>query len=160
MLKKRTLLYVAGCVWSIAGGMLITRALLALIAIQNWLLLEIIIGLIAGICFYIFMFTRISKKHITRISLIKVDKPCFFSFFNFKELYFNVNNDNSRNTLRKTNITISSLLIHILFSNGHTIVAFSVSIFQGWNKKYNSDMSSEYQVMSIEKNIINNNTKQ
>jgi len=82
--KKRTLLYVAGCVWCFAGGMLISRALISLIEIQHMLSLELFLGVIGGLCFYIFLFTKISKKHITRISLIKVDFPCFFSFFNFK----------------------------------------------------------------------------
>ena len=81
---KRTLLYVAGCVWCFAGSMLITRALRSLIEIQHMLSLELFLGVIGGLCFYIFLFTKISKKHITRISLIKADFPCFFSFFNFK----------------------------------------------------------------------------
>lgn len=82
--KKRTLLYIAGCVWCFAGSILITRALISLIEIQHMLSLELFLGIIGGLCFYIFLFTKISKKHITRISLIKADLPCFFSFFNFK----------------------------------------------------------------------------
>jgi quinol-cytochrome oxidoreductase complex cytochrome b subunit len=102
--KKRTLLYIAGCVWCIAGGMLITRALLALIAIHHLLLLDIIIGMIAGICFFVFMFTKISKKHITRISLIKVDFPCFFSFFNLRSYILMTIMISAGITLRKINI--------------------------------------------------------
>jgi hypothetical protein len=102
--KKRTLLYVAGCAWTIAGGMLITRALLALIAIQHMLWLEIMIGIIAGSCFYIFMFTKISKKHITRISLMKADYPCFFSFFNVRSYILMTVMISAGITLRKTNV--------------------------------------------------------
>ena len=46
--------------------------------------MEISIGIIAGCFFYILLFAGISKKHITRINLIKIDNPCFFSFFNFR----------------------------------------------------------------------------
>ncbi len=102
--KKRTLLYIAGCVWCFAGGMLITRALIALIAIDHLLLLDIIIGIIAGICFFVFMFTKISKKHITRISLIQIDYPCFFSFFNVRSYILMSVMITAGITLRKINI--------------------------------------------------------
>jgi hypothetical protein len=82
--SKRTLLFVAGSAWSFAGGMLIIRGLLVLVPIHHFLFPELFIALIFGICFYVLLFTRISKKHIQRISLIKADYPCFFSFFNFK----------------------------------------------------------------------------
>ncbi|MGD0710179.1 MAG: hypothetical protein ABR968_03285 [Bacteroidales bacterium] len=128
--KKRTLLFIAGCAWSIAGGMLITRALLALIAIQNWLLLEIIIGLIAGSCFYIFMFTRISKKHITRISLIKVDNPCFFSFFNLRSYILMTIMISAGITLRKTNIIDPAYLYTFYLAMGIPLLLSAFRFFR------------------------------
>jgi hypothetical protein len=82
--KRRTLLLIAGCAWSIAGGILILRSLAHLIGVNSHLALEIGIGIIFGSLFYLILFTRISKKHITRIQLIAIDNPCFFSFFNFR----------------------------------------------------------------------------
>ena len=82
--KRRTLLLIAGCAWSIAGGILIFRSLVHLIGVNSHLVLEIGIGIIFGSLFYLILFTRISKKHITRIQLITIDNPCFFSFFNFR----------------------------------------------------------------------------
>ena len=82
--RRRTLLLIAGCAWSIAGGILIFRSLAYLIGVNHNLLLEIISGIGFGILFYILLFARISKKHIKRITLIKIDNPCFFSFFNFR----------------------------------------------------------------------------
>jgi hypothetical protein len=75
---------VAGCVWTIAGGILFTRSLIHLIGVNHHLGLEIGIGIVFGMLFYILLFARISKKHIARITLIKIDNPCFFSFFNFR----------------------------------------------------------------------------
>jgi hypothetical protein len=46
--------------------------------------LEIIFGIVFGAMFYILLFARISTKHITRINLIEINNPCFFSFFNFR----------------------------------------------------------------------------
>jgi hypothetical protein len=82
--RKRTLLLIAGCAWSIAGGILIFRSLLHLIVVNHNLAMEIGIGVVFGALFYILLFARISKKHITRITLIKIENPCFFSFFNFR----------------------------------------------------------------------------
>ena len=81
---KRTLLLIAGCAWSIAGGILISRSLIHLIGVNHLLAMEIGIGIVIGCLFYILLFARISKKHITRINLIEIDNPCFFSFFNFR----------------------------------------------------------------------------
>jgi hypothetical protein len=81
---RRSLLLIAGCAWSIAGGILITRSLVYLIGVNHHLALEIALGIAFGIIFYLVLFTRISKKHITRIKLITIDNPCFFSFFNFR----------------------------------------------------------------------------
>jgi len=81
---KRTLLLIAGCAWSIAGGILISRSLIHLIGVNHNLAMEIGIGIGFGSLFYILLFARISKKHITRINLIEIDNPCFFSFFNLR----------------------------------------------------------------------------
>jgi hypothetical protein len=82
--RKRNLLLIAGCAWTIAGGILITRSLIHLIGVNHYLALEIGAGILFGILFYLLLFARISKKHITRILLIRIDNPCFFSFFNFR----------------------------------------------------------------------------
>jgi hypothetical protein len=81
---KRTLLLVAGCAWSIAGGILISRSLIHLIGVNHFLAMEIGLGILFGSVFYLLLFAKISKKHITRINLIRIDNPCFFSFFNFR----------------------------------------------------------------------------
>jgi hypothetical protein len=81
---RRSLLLIAGFAWSIAGGILITRSLVHLVGVNHHLLQELILGIVFGAMFYILLFARISKKHITRINLIEINNPCFFSFFNFR----------------------------------------------------------------------------
>ena len=68
--QKRTLLMIAGCAWSIAGGILISRSLIHLIGVNHLLAMELGIGIVFGSFFYLLLFARISKKHITRINLI------------------------------------------------------------------------------------------
>src|SRR5512136_869572 len=82
--RKRNLLMVAGCVWMLAGGILIYRALATLIPYHHFLSAEILVGILIGIVFYALLFARISRKHIYRITLIRINNPCFFSFFNFR----------------------------------------------------------------------------
>ncbi|HZX62419.1 MAG TPA: hypothetical protein VFE66_04320, partial [Bacteroidales bacterium] len=64
---KRTLLLIAGCAWSIAGGILISRSLIYLLGMNHHLAMEIGTGIVFGSLFYLLLFARISKKHITRI---------------------------------------------------------------------------------------------
>ena len=127
--KKRSLLYIAGCVWLIAGGILITRALVTLINIQHLLFLEIIIGIIIGACFYKLLFNKISKKHITRISLIKVDRPCLFSFFNLRSYILMMIMISGGITLRKSNILAPEYLYTFYLGMGIPLLLSGVRFF-------------------------------
>lgn len=45
---------------------------------------NILAGIAIGIPFYVLLFARISRKHITRIKGLTIPYPCAFSFFNFR----------------------------------------------------------------------------
>jgi hypothetical protein len=128
--KKRTLLFVAGCAWCTAGGMLITRALISLIKIQHLLPLEVILGIMVGICFYIFLFTKISKKHIMRISLIKADFPCFFSFFNFRSYILMMMMISAGIILRKSSIIEPEYLYTFYLAMGVPLLLSAFRFFR------------------------------
>ncbi len=83
-IPKRYLLFVAAVVWTFAGGMLLFRGFSTLGFNSETLLIEESISIIAGIAFYIFMFSKISLKHIHRILNLEIEHPCFFSFFNWR----------------------------------------------------------------------------
>lgn len=86
-IPKPYLLFVAAVVWTFAGGMLISRGL-AMLDFKSELLWEKISGsLIAGILFYVFMFSKISLKHIKRIVNLEQQRPCAFSFFNWTSYF-------------------------------------------------------------------------
>jgi len=132
--SKRALLIIAGCVWSIAGGILIARALISLLKFNNHLFIELAIALVIGICFYVFLFTRISKKHITRISLITVDNPCFFSFFNFRSYILMAIMITAGITLRKTNIINAEYLYTFYFAMGIPLLMSAFRFFFAYFK--------------------------
>jgi hypothetical protein len=127
--KKRTLLYVAGCAWCIAGGMLMTRALIALVKINHNLFAELLLGVIFGISFFVFLFTKISKKHIKRISLIKADFPCFFSFFNFRSYILMVIMISAGIILRKSHIIDPEYLYTFYLAMGIPLLLSAVRFF-------------------------------
>ena len=83
-IPKRYLLFVAAIVWTFAGGMLLFRGYGMMVLNPKWILIKTALSLLAGVAFYAKMFSKVSSKHITRIKEIKHNRPCFFSFFNWK----------------------------------------------------------------------------
>jgi hypothetical protein len=134
---KRTLLLIAGCAWSIAGGILISRALVQLITIHHHLLLDLFIGLILGMVFYFLLFARISGKHIYRITMIKIDNPCFFSFFNFRSYFLMAVMITGGITVRKLEIVNKEVLYTFLLTMGIPLLISAYRFFYSWvkNKK-------------------------
>jgi len=83
-IPKRYLLFVAAIVWTFAGGMLLYRGFDMMVLNPKWIWLKTALSLLAGCLFYALMFSNVSSKHITRIKENKHERPCFFSFFNWK----------------------------------------------------------------------------
>jgi len=132
--SKRTLLLIAGCVWTLAGGILITRGLIKLIDSNHFLLLEIILGIVFGIGFYLLLFARISSKHINRILLIKIEDPCFFSFFNFRSYFMMAIMITGGITLRKLNVINPDILYNFFLAMGLPLLISAYRFFYSWTK--------------------------
>ncbi len=82
-LPRRYLLFIAGAVWTFAGGMLLFKGVGLLSAGVHHLWIKLLIATVGGILFYLLLFSKISMKHAKRILGLKHDFPCLFSFFNF-----------------------------------------------------------------------------
>jgi quinol-cytochrome oxidoreductase complex cytochrome b subunit len=132
--NRRTLLLVAGCAWTIAGGILISRALLELWSIHHYLWLELLIGIVLGSVFYLILFARISKKHITRITLITLDNPCFFSFFNLRSYIMMAVMITTGILLRKLNIINHEILYTFYLTMGVPLLVSAIRFFSTWKK--------------------------
>jgi hypothetical protein len=133
-IKKRNLLLVAGCAWTIAGGILITRALVQLAAMKDYIMVELATGVVFGMLFYILLFARISKKHIYRITLIPLDNPCFFSFFNFRSYLLMAIMITGGITLRKLNIIEPHILWTFYLTMGVPLLVSAYRFFYSWIK--------------------------
>ncbi|PKP53349.1 MAG: hypothetical protein CVT92_04885 [Bacteroidetes bacterium HGW-Bacteroidetes-1] len=82
--SKRYLLFLAAFFWSYAGGMLIFKSLMILPHNMSFPFLRMTASILAGLLFYRFVFSKISKKHVMRITHLSNNSPCLFSFFNVK----------------------------------------------------------------------------
>ncbi len=82
--SRRNLLFIAALVWTFAGVMLITKGIVMMGIQTDFLLVRTMASLIGGAVFYTILFSKISNKHIARIIFLKNDRPCIFSFFNFR----------------------------------------------------------------------------
>lgn len=85
--SKRSLLFLAGLAWLVAGVMLISRGIVVAgnTSLQIWI--RVILSIIAGGLFYRFVFSGISIKQIRRIINLENNKPCLFSFFSLKSYF-------------------------------------------------------------------------
>lgn len=79
---RRALFFVASFVWGIAGLILCIRGWIAM-SLGSPTVLPLADGA-AGALFYYFMFARIPRKHIQRISAIPHRLPCAFSFLDWR----------------------------------------------------------------------------
>ena len=86
-IQKQYLLFVAAFIWTIAGGMLLFRGFSFLKFNTSKIIIEESGSILAGIIFYKFMFSKISFKHIHRILNIQIERPCLFSFFNWRSYF-------------------------------------------------------------------------
>lgn len=103
-IPKRALLFLAGVVWTFAGGMLLWRGWKMLSGISENLLITLIFCGIAGGLFYYFIFDKISAKHTNRIKNLPHNRPCAFSFFNGRSYLMMALMITMGVTLRKTGL--------------------------------------------------------
>ena len=86
-IPKRYLMFVAAFVWLFAGGMLLFKGFSFVDYTQSYLILKMVISAVLGLLFFILLFSKIAAKHVSRILNIKYEKPCLFSFFNWKSYF-------------------------------------------------------------------------
>lgn len=83
-IPKRTLLFVAGSVWTFAGILLLWRGWKMLLVIYETPLAALLISSAIGGLFYYSLFDKISSGHTSRIKNLPHSHPCAFSFFNWR----------------------------------------------------------------------------
>ena len=82
IVKKRTLLLIAGIVWFIAGFNVARLGIISYLEIEQkwyWYALSVVIFILFGLMFY-----RMSQKHTKRIMSYEEERQPFWRFFDLK----------------------------------------------------------------------------
>jgi hypothetical protein len=82
--KKRTLLLLAGIIWSFAGGRILTLGYEDLIIKTNSSWKYMLISIAIAFVFFKLVFNNMVNKHTTRIMSSSLTEHCIFSFFDLK----------------------------------------------------------------------------
>jgi hypothetical protein len=101
---RRYLFIVAAMVWTFAGSMLLFRGVLLFMDDNYLIWFRSGISIIGGILFYRLLFSNISRKHTSRIADMPLERPCLFSFFNFRSYILMTLMITAGITLRKSGI--------------------------------------------------------
>jgi hypothetical protein len=126
------LLLIAALVWTFAGGMLLFRGYFFLIESNHLLLLKIVSCVSGGLVFYALLFDKISKKHITRIKGLAVDRPCAFSFFNWRSYMLMAVMITSGIALRKSGFVAPEYLSFIYITMGVPLLMSSFRFYYSY----------------------------
>ena len=81
---KRTLLLIAGALWSFAGGRVFTLGLGDLTSNANNVIIYLLVSSVIFFMFFKFVFSKMVKKHSKRILNSLLERHCLFSFFDVK----------------------------------------------------------------------------
>jgi len=151
-ISKKYLLFVAAIVWTIAGLMLMNRGIGLVSETKLTLGLSFLIGILGGTIFYMLLFSGISLKHSLRISLIKFEKPCIFSFFDLRSYLMMLTMISGGVILRK-----SDILDHSVIGTFYIIMGFPL-LFSSFRFYYYGFRYNQLKEL-IEKSAARKNTK-
>jgi len=118
--------------------MLWFKGILLILNDLRYLIVRIIVSIVCGTLFYLMLFSKISAKHTQRIINLKIEKPCMFSFFNFKAYIMMVIMISGGILLRRSGI-IQPLYLSVIYTTmGIPLLLSSVRFYNyGFNyKKY------------------------
>lgn len=82
--SKKTLLLIAGLVWGFAGFRVFTLGFGDIISHGGNMIITLVFAVLVFLVFFKFIFSKMFKKHTTRIVNSELTKHCAFSFFDFK----------------------------------------------------------------------------
>jgi len=102
--SSRGLMFCATFLWAFAGAMLLIRGIYGVIDFPSFLAFKLSIALVFGVIFYLFIFNKISDKHIVRIGSMSDKRIPFYAFFNLQSYFMMVLMISIGIVVRKTGI--------------------------------------------------------
>ncbi|MBI5217832.1 MAG: hypothetical protein HY958_02755 [Bacteroidia bacterium] len=129
---KKHLLIIASSAWFIGGGILMLKGIFYLFFESDRFIFEILLGIILGLAFYYFLFSKISIRHINRIFSLNISRPCLFSFFDIKSYVLMCIMISSGILLRKFDIINHEALYTFYVVMGTPLLLSALRFFYSW----------------------------
>lgn len=131
-LTRRTLLFEAAVAWTFAGGILLFKGskLLSVSSGFSWFNILICIGL--GLLFFVFLFSKISRAHINRITNLYGDSHRFYEFFSRKSYLMMLGMISFGIFLRKSSIVPFAYLSLAYITMGIPLLLSSFRFYYRW----------------------------
>jgi hypothetical protein len=130
--SKRILLFEAAIVWTIAGIILLLRGSSMLEASSGFSWLKMIACIGCGIGFFVLVFSKISGKHIARITNLKGNHHRFYEFFNPRSYLMMAGMISLGIFLRKTSIVPLAFLSLAYITMGIPLLFSSFRFYYSW----------------------------
>lgn len=128
-IRKEYLLPVGGIVWLSAGVMLTARGSHYFYIYGFNSFTELAAASIIGAAFYFLLFIKISSRNILRIKSMKIERPCLFSFFDFKGYLLMIVMITAGITLRRLQIVNPDYLYTFYIGMGIPLIISSLRFF-------------------------------
>lgn len=132
IVTKRFLLLEAAFVWAFAGGMLLYRGSVMLTTSASFSWLKIGISFCCGLIFYLLLFSKISRKHIIRITSLQGDYHLFHQFFSLKSYLMMLGMISLGIFLRTTSMVPASSLSLAYITMGIPLLLSSFRFYHRW----------------------------
>lgn len=128
-ISKHYLLLVAAIVWTFAGSMLLKKGFTFMQEYPDFMVLKLLGCLVGGLAFFALLFRKISGKHVQRIQSMPIDRPCLFSFFNFRSYMLMAVMISSGIILRKTGVVSPKYLALVYITMGIPLLLSSLRFY-------------------------------
>ncbi|MDP3445430.1 MAG: hypothetical protein Q8T08_21435 [Ignavibacteria bacterium] len=128
-IKKRYLFFLAALFWTFAGSILLRRGFLLFFNRKELPWLQLMLSSVAGSLFYIFLFSKIAKKHSKRMLQMKNERPCAFSFFNARSYLIMIVMISSGIFVRTSGLLTSMGLMILYFTMGIPLLLSSIRFY-------------------------------
>lgn len=130
MIKKKSLLLIAGTLWFVGGSILIFRGVSEIIQSGSISVLKLLMTVIGALIFYRFVFRRISSKHIARINDLPADKYPFYMFLSVKSYIMMLLMIGIGVSLRLTGLVPLSFLMYFLPVMGSSLLISAIRFYR------------------------------
>ena len=130
--SKRILLFEAAIVWTFAGGMLLFRGSSMLESSSGFSWLKVISCIGGGLIFFILAFSKISRKHVNRITNLEGARHWFYEFFNPRSYLMMLGMISMGIFLRKTAFVPMASLSLAYITMGIPLLFSSFRFYYSW----------------------------